>query len=84
MGEIKQALEGAPEAQPKAISELFQAVLGRAATQADIACWQGQIQQGHSVGEIRLALAQSPDAAKAIQGFYQKALGRDASAAPYW
>ena len=64
-----------------AIQGMFQGELGRPATQADIACWEGQLQQGHSLPEIQQALATAPEAqAKAIQGAYQQIFGRAPSA----
>ena len=62
-----------------AIQGMFQGELGRPATQQDLGYWEGQIQQGDSLGEIKQAFAQSPDAANAIQGLFQGELGRPAT-----
>ena len=68
------------------IQNLFQAVLGRPATQQDITYWTGQIEQGTSLAGIRQAFAQSTDAANAIQGMFQGVLGRPAAKSDidYW
>ncbi len=55
-------------------------MLGRAADPGGLATYQGILAQGGTLATVRQDLAQSPEAARVVQSFYQVSFGRAASA----
>jgi hypothetical protein len=64
------------------INAVYQQVLGRPAGPADLAYWNGVLQNGVSNLNVALGIVKSPEAnARCIRDAYQQLLGRDADAA---